>query len=822
MLSWSTSPVKYRIKVPAHAQEMFRIEIGPDEGTTSINNTSIIQEIGANWAKIAIEIGGTKVETTAEVDAATWLTQEGDIGEILDIFNLGSNDDGDAGLTPYGDPQDNVDGTAYIFDGNDGLDLGTDLDDSSNLEFLVIAKISSKSGPGTLVKDGGNNYGVAVGIDSGGNLGIFGRNGGSLTSITVPAANYDTDVYYRIWATKSKVVVQDYNTEVVVSEASGTCNPGNGSAYFSIGYASWQSPISGSSSSNIDFIQAEIDSVQIFATGELSPPSTPYGEIYLPGSLLSPTEETILFLYADASQADNPNITDVGTPPGSYWDAADLVTWSVITRHEEEYSFYISIFIEEFYQYSALRAIKYEDALNYTIKHAVRYENEYKYDVVPSGRYEQEYKFDISAYKAYEDMYLYGIKAGHVFSEDEFQFVVDFRANALYEELYRFWTGGLVLSSAVQAGLSVIVDNVLIEAISVSGGRNGYYDLFRAVIPDDQAFRSLPVGAAASLTWHSAKLEGDTSTPVVDKSFSLFYKQASTSISASEHGDIKTATIDLVSHTAQLDRLPSPIYGSNPVSEKWAAGTMASSVLDALCLPYLTYTLDYPDFPLLQDLDGGDRYPIEIINELFPLAWIGPDEAGELLIKRKLAHSPAEMLEDGFVHDIDLPDSEYIIDVNTDYPSIPLYNQVTVATIAESDAVIFPAPEIIENEDDRNRAVVYGYRYPWFVFDLITCNTECGNIVISAGKEEIVEVIEYLDFEEGEATFPLPIYEFVSVDWDCNVSLGTITASGDGQLKAAVDGWSYGAVTCKVRRMVFNLTAYNRDEDLKFRLRDQE
>jgi hypothetical protein len=490
---------------------------------------------------------------------------------------------------------------------------------------------------------------------------------------------------------------------------------------------------------------------------------------------------------------------------------------------EDDYAFEIRSLTEGFYNFSASKALVFEKEYQYKAAPAIKFETEYPYNIFPSVKVEDDYVFDIAAYKAYEDAYSFAVKMGVTPFETEFKFEVPFRVNELYEEMFRYHLNGVVLSTAIQAGLSVIVDNVALEVISVSGGRNGYYNLFEISALDDHNIQSLlPVGAAAGLSWHSAKLEGDTVTPVVDKQYTLLYKEAGFGSSASEQGDTRLATLRLVSPTAQLDKLPDPIGGSAPVTTIWPAGTMSSTVLDDLCLPYLTYTLEYSDFPLLQDLDGGERYPIEIINELYPLAWIGPDEDGNLWIRRKLLHSPDDMLSDDFVFDLDLPESEYIIDINTDYPSLPLYNSVTVATVSESDSVIFPAPEIVEDEGDSSKATVYGYRYPWFQFDLITCNTECGNIVITAGKEEVVEITQNLDFDDGKATFSLPIHEFVSVDWDCNASLGTITASGDGSLQAAVSGWSFGAVTCKVRRSVFQLTAYNRDDDLKFRLRDED
>lgn len=490
---------------------------------------------------------------------------------------------------------------------------------------------------------------------------------------------------------------------------------------------------------------------------------------------------------------------------------------------EQDYGFSISTLTERFYRFSTTPALFVQESYQFLVRPAPIIETGYIFDLDRARQVEQAYKFHLIAYKLYQDAYDFKVRAGEAFTEHDYPFLLSFRTNELYEEMFSLRLAGLIDIYSVKAGMSTIVDSVPLDVIQVSGGRNGYYNLYRVQVPYDQRFLTLGLGGLASLTWHSARLQGDTVVPVVDKTIPLFYKQVSVSASASDQGDVRIATIDLVSPTAQLDRLPDPLYGSDPVSTVWPAGTMASEVLDDLCLPYLPYTLEYGDYPLLQDLDGGQRYPIEIINELYPLAWIGPDTDGNLLIRPKMRSTWDEILAPDFDdYDLDIPESEYVIDIQQDYPTTPRYNAVTVRTVAESDSVIFPAPDIIQDADNTSKATVHGYRYPWFPFDLITCNTECGNVQITAGSEVIIEVTEALDFEAGKASFSLPVYEFVSVDWGCNRSLGTITASGDGTLQAAVSGWSYGEVTCKVRRMVFRITSYNgRPDDLKFRLRDE-
>ncbi|MBW2688298.1 MAG: hypothetical protein JRC99_00015 [Deltaproteobacteria bacterium] len=508
----------------------------------------------------------------------------------------------------------------------------------------------------------------------------------------------------------------------------------------------------------------------------------------------------------------------------------NLILWDIIISTESDYSFLLSNLTEQFYSYRTIPAPVAQAAYNFQVRPAIKYETGYPFNLERAKQFETDYNFDLIAYELYQAIYDFAVRAGQVFIERDYLFNLFFRGNELYEEHYSLWLNGLIDNFSVKAGLSTVVDSVQLDCINTAGGRNGYYNQFQVQVPNDQRFTTLGLGGIATLTWYSSRLQGGMIVPVVNKEIQLIYKQASFSASATDQGDVRTVTLDLVSPTAQLGRLPEAVgdsefaYGSNPVTTVWPAGTLTHEVLDDLCLPYLPYTLEYGDYPLLQDLDGGQRYPIEIINELYPLAWIGPDIDGNLLIRPKLAKNWDELLVPGFDdYDLIIPESEYAIDIQQDYPTTPLYNAVTVRNVAESESVIFPAPEIIQDEDDPSKAIIRGYRYPWVPFELITCNTECGNVQIPGGSEEIIEVTKSLEFDEGKISFPLPIYEFISVDWGCNRSLGTIKASGDGALQAAVSGWSAGEVTCKVRRRNFLVTAYNgRPDDLKFKLRDED
>lgn len=314
---------KYRITVPSRDPvEVFRIGVSASEGVTSLDNSEILDELqGDSWKKLVIEKDGA--EATAEVDADGWA---GHLGTATGYYNLGSADSGYAGLTPQGDPQDNKDSDGLVFDGNDGLYLADDLADSSDMGFWVDVILADKTSAQVIVKDGGRGAGLALGINAVGDLGLFARNTNVLTKLTIPAASWSAGVRYIIWADISRVTVFDQSSGDIVATVAGSLSPGDGGNKFSIGF-SGESGVITYDAGDSEFCSngTEIFAVGVYTASNITVPGR--GDIYLPSSLLSTTDPIMLTLTADGNQPDNQNITDIGTPPVSYWDARDSVTW---------------------------------------------------------------------------------------------------------------------------------------------------------------------------------------------------------------------------------------------------------------------------------------------------------------------------------------------------------------------------------------------------------------------------------------------------------------------------------------------------------------
>ncbi len=254
---------------------------------------------------IAFEIGDTGEQCYCEIE--NW--EQGDFGSKTDVNatrNLGSSDNGSAGLSSYGSPIDNA--TYYTFDGNDGLYSGSDLGDSSTEVVWARVRIHNKDkGTAQIIwKDGGDNSGVAVGIDASGNLGIFGVNAGTPgTPITIPIADYENGVWYDIFFTRTRVSVVNKNTGCLVATAIGSCSTGDGSDTESLGYAGANSPLTQTNANNIEFFEGDIDSVEIYTEGELQAPSISLAQFWVKIPTISATEDTIINLYYDSDHIYN-------------------------------------------------------------------------------------------------------------------------------------------------------------------------------------------------------------------------------------------------------------------------------------------------------------------------------------------------------------------------------------------------------------------------------------------------------------------------------------------------------------------------------------
>ncbi|MGD8388652.1 MAG: hypothetical protein PVG49_16015, partial [Desulfobacteraceae bacterium] len=202
------------------------------------------------------------------------------IGELVAEYeyHLGGDEDGDAGFSTDGSPTDND--TYYTFDGiDDGLHMGSDWGDESDSDILIHAKVrihDKSAGTQAIWKSGGYVNGIAVGLDASGNLGIFGNDGGSITSITIPAANVPENTWIEIEATPTSVTVTNASTGSEIDSDTGTATAGNGSANESIGFSHDQSPITGTNSTG-DYFKGDIDFVKIYTNageGEIAPDST--------------------------------------------------------------------------------------------------------------------------------------------------------------------------------------------------------------------------------------------------------------------------------------------------------------------------------------------------------------------------------------------------------------------------------------------------------------------------------------------------------------------------------------------------------------------
>jgi len=263
---------------------------------------------------------------------------------LLSAYFFGSNRHGDGGIvSAYGTPTDN--GDYYTFDGStNGLYQYTRTDEQ-NIAFEVKFRAHNKgAGNQILFKSGGEINGIAVGIDSSGNLGIFGRSSSTLTSIVIASTEYLNNVWYILRADKTKIQLLDAGTLSVLATTVGTITNGDGSADVGVAFASdGSSPISGVTPTvPIEFFDGDIAHVKVFTYDENNFAGMSKAVFWVSRydlTVLS-SEDSELFMYYDSTQEANKYIGDVqeiidvsseisgDTFQGVDGDAPDVDLWS--------------------------------------------------------------------------------------------------------------------------------------------------------------------------------------------------------------------------------------------------------------------------------------------------------------------------------------------------------------------------------------------------------------------------------------------------------------------------------------------------------------
>jgi hypothetical protein len=249
-----------------------------------------------------------------------------------------------------------------------------------------------------------------------------------------------------------------------------------------------------------------------------------------------------------------------------------------------------------------------------------------------------------------------------------------------------------------------------------------------------------------------------------------------------------------------------------PVTMSWPATTLASVIAADLIasLPELI-TLDFRLEDWLQP--GGtffltDESPLEGLRKLAAIiggiVQTSPNNA--LILRMADPTPPAEW--DTVAPAWTIEDSGLFSDSESEAES-NRYNVITVSNQGESDrSTRFEVEDITEY-----RKRVRGYRVPWVDFGLATSGGSWVTIEDSGVVEERV-VDEVVEFVDGSASAPLPVYSMVSVVW-LQASLGAITAAEDGSLTSEVMGNSLAKISYTTRCHMWIGTS-PRSEEVQF------
>jgi len=243
-------------------------------GTVTPGNGSGKESIGYSNGTCPIAAGDVRSYFSGDIDYVEIYTDGSltppDLTTAPDaeiaIFEFGSSRGGDESLTHINTPTEEA--TYYTFNGTDeGFYRSFDFPDENLIDVYVKFRAHDKDSGNdqTIWKSGGYTNGIAIGIDASGNLGIFGRSGGSLTSIVIATGDYSDDTWYELRASKTRIQLKNVVTKALV-ENTGTCTPGNGTDYISWGRAATNCVISGDSGPGDNF-DGDIADVSIFTEG---------------------------------------------------------------------------------------------------------------------------------------------------------------------------------------------------------------------------------------------------------------------------------------------------------------------------------------------------------------------------------------------------------------------------------------------------------------------------------------------------------------------------------------------------------------------------
>ncbi len=296
-------------KVDSHLVDFpVLINLSENSGYNGRDVTNILTYLITNKYKLALTIDDGVTQLPVEIEH--WNTDTGSKSLPFASRNLGSKNNNSSGLSLFNEPIDN--GTYYTFDGaTNGLFNSTYVGETSEEVCLIRLRIHNKNKGSiqTIWKDGGSSNGVGVGIDASGNLGIFGVNNTTPADpITIPSTNYENNVWYDVFFTRDRVSIVNSNTGILIDTAIGDCITADGTANESIGYCTYQSPISLNTGSDIDFFEGDIDFIEVYIEGNLVAPSTNPNnttQLWTKVPNITTEEKTILYLYYDENKSDN-------------------------------------------------------------------------------------------------------------------------------------------------------------------------------------------------------------------------------------------------------------------------------------------------------------------------------------------------------------------------------------------------------------------------------------------------------------------------------------------------------------------------------------
>lgn len=845
LAGWESAPVKIPFTIPDQGELLTDfvvvLKISASSGASATDLTRVFDEVGSNWQKIAVELRNTGTQCYVELE--TW-DSVATVGVLR--VKIPACGDGDTTHYLYAD-NTQTDNTAYV--GAVGSTAGQNVVAPGDVG--VYRQSTVPSGTGSV-------------LDSS----SYGNNG---TSYNMGTSNLVDGLIGNGW---------DYNGTNEYCAINGVCsdisggdldvsflfkmpaNPGVEAIYSMHGSSGNANRLLcwAPAQNRVQLILLNLSGSQILSLYTSYFLDNNYHTVQF--SYTRSTNAVVLFVDGVLAASGTTSATwdiesngrasigqEYDTGPGDYADmildelvvsatpksAAWRLAWHLSVtdgliafgriNQEKSIALFITSVVEQYKSIDLPIANALEQTGQFRIALSRRAERALNLLIDISTLYERALRLPITGYIGREAFQQLRISGALAQLEQYKEFTIEDFDRVYCEAFQRFSIYAGLAGLVKETGIALSINGSPVPFETGAGGDSEgvYFKAYEFTTDYSDLIKSLPDPTksrpSAQIAWAS-EIKTEGGSQIV---FNWVIELILDSITVSRVTDqgtkhtSETATIRLVSPTAALGWLDGNL-GAAPITASWSSGTMATTILDDIFPDSLTYDLQLDDFPIGQQLDVKDLYPNEIIP-LFCIECVIHTANDGTLIIRNRPDVRGTVIP---VHDLSPSDYEMSA-VDSDDQGQYRPNVIRVANYQEADSSqSLQAPEIVADENDSRKALVYAYPVPVRQVWLRSSHIPHTEYTQTEGFTETIETTEQVEFLDGQASTSRPVTGgFDSIDYGSNANLGTVTPNEDGTLTATIKSRSLATVTYSTKRYRFQIADYD-EHDLQLWFVDEE